>query len=87
MSAGHTPHPVAIADPAQWLRTFALQFKGETRASLEHCAGMVADGPDMLAALTLAASALSDRGRWVSGDAQEAYLACSRAIAKASAQP
>lgn len=39
--------------------------------------------PELLEAVRLAAAALSDRGRWVSGDAQAAYLACSRALAKA----
>ncbi len=32
------PHPVAVMDSPQWLRTFAMQFKGETSASLELCA-------------------------------------------------
>lgn len=51
MSAKHTPHPVTVADPVQWLRTFALQFKGETRASMEHCADRLTAAPDLLDAL------------------------------------
>lgn len=51
MSAQHTPHPVAVIDAPQWLRTFAMQFKGETRATLEMCANGLERAPEILEAL------------------------------------
>lgn len=45
------PHDVAIHDAPQWLRTFAMHFKGETRASLELCAEKLEVAPEMLEAL------------------------------------
>lgn len=54
--ARHTPgpHPVAVLDSPQWLRTFAMQYKGETRATLELCAARLDSAPAMLEALKLA---------------------------------
>lgn len=40
------PHPVAVADPAQWLRIYAEAYKGENRATLDLCASKIKTGQE-----------------------------------------
>lgn len=83
-----SPHPKEDAVPifTATADTLPESLKARTHVAdvfASEYAALLASAPSMLAALKLAEATLSDRGRWVSGDAQEAYLACSRAIALA----
>lgn len=80
MKTHNQPNHVAISDPAAWLRIHAEQFKGETRASLEHCARQCAAAPELLEALKVVRAEL----RYKYGIANDVFAQVEAAIARAT---